>query len=113
MLSRRWWLFWSVLLGSPMAALLFLLYVAPQWDKPIGTYPFHFYVVSGTACAALIACGVIVGLIQTMRETRLLFLGMAFMSIAGVFMVHGLGTPGHFHSESTRSFQSAVGLASC
>ncbi|HEX5370847.1 MAG TPA: HD-GYP domain-containing protein [Dehalococcoidia bacterium] len=93
----RWWAFWSTLLAAPMVALVILLYVEPQWDTPVGTYPFHFYVVSGTAFAALIACGVIVALIQTMRETRLLFLGIAFMSIAGVFMVHGLGTPGHFH----------------
>jgi HD-GYP domain-containing protein (c-di-GMP phosphodiesterase class II) len=33
-----------------------------------------------------------------MKETRLLFLALAFMCIASVFAVHGLATPGHIHA---------------
>ena len=96
-LGVRWWAIWLTVLGAPMALLVTLLYIAPQWDGRILTSTFHFYVVSGTAVAALAACGVITVLIRSMRETRLIFLGLAFMWIAGIFSVHGLATPGHIH----------------
>src|SRR6185503_11072446 len=40
-----------------------------------------------------------VGLAEALLESLLLFLGLAFMSIAAVFAVHGLDTPGHIHDE--------------
>ena len=49
---------------------------------------------------AAIACIFVIGLTQSFRETRLLFLGLGFLSIASIFAVHGFGTPGHFHSEA-------------
>ena len=96
-LGVRWWAIWLAILGAPMALLVTVLYVAPEWDSRILTSTFHFYVVSGTAVAALVACAVITALIRSMRETRLIFLGLAFMWIAGIFSVHGLATPGHIH----------------
>ena len=98
-LSRRWWAFWGPLLISPAIALVVLLKV-PSWDHSFGTNNFHFYIVSGVTLAAAVAFGVVVSLIQSMKETRLLFLGLAFMCIASVFAVHGLMTPGHIHSEA-------------
>jgi HD-GYP domain-containing protein (c-di-GMP phosphodiesterase class II) len=98
-LGARWWAVWAPIFGAPLVTLLFLLFVRPDWDRPIGTSSFHFYVVSATALAALVACGIVVGLIRSMRETRLLFLGLAFMWIAAVFSVHGLATPGHIHAQ--------------
>jgi HD-GYP domain-containing protein (c-di-GMP phosphodiesterase class II) len=96
-LSLRWWAFWGPLLVAPLIALGLLL-ANPSWDHPFGTNDFHFYIVSGVTLAAAVAFGVVVGLIQSMKETRLLFLGLAFMCIASVFAVHGLMTPGHIHS---------------
>jgi HD-GYP domain-containing protein (c-di-GMP phosphodiesterase class II) len=61
----------------------------------------HFYVVSGTALAAMAACAVIICVTESMRETRLVFLALAFLSIAGIFSVHGLATPGHIHDSAT------------
>ena len=55
---------------------------------------FHFWVVSATSLFAAIACAVVIGSARSLRETRLLFLALAFVSIAGVFAVHGLMTPG-------------------
>jgi HD-GYP domain-containing protein (c-di-GMP phosphodiesterase class II) len=40
---------------------------------------------------------VITALVRSLHETRLIFLGLAFMWIAGIFSVHGLATPGHIH----------------
>ncbi len=98
-LDARWWTFWSIALGLPLALLLFLLAV-PARDASFGSFSFHFYVVSGTSLAAAVACGLIVGVTRSLRETRLLFLGLAFLSIAAIFAVHGLATPGHIHDEA-------------
>ncbi|HLF70794.1 MAG TPA: HD-GYP domain-containing protein [Dehalococcoidia bacterium] len=98
-LTARWWATWGVILGLPMAAFVTLLLV-PQWDKSFGTFDFHFWVVSITALAAAFACAFIVGLTESLRESRLLFLGLAFLSIASIFAVHGLGTPGHIHDKA-------------
>jgi HD-GYP domain-containing protein (c-di-GMP phosphodiesterase class II) len=57
-------------------------------------FKLHFWVVGGTSIAAAVACAIIVASARSLRETRLLFLALAFVSIAGIFSVHGLLTPG-------------------
>ena len=98
-LSARWWALWLPILALPAVALVVLLLV-PRWDHSFGTNNFHFYVVSGVTVASALAFAVVIGLIQSMKETRLLFLGLAFMCIASVFAVHGLATPGHIHDRA-------------
>ncbi|MPZ48289.1 MAG: HD domain-containing protein [Dehalococcoidia bacterium] len=105
-LSLRWWALWIAILGAPLAFFLTMLAV-PEWDRSFGTSNFHFYVVSGTALAAAIACAVIVSLTESLRETRLVFLGLAFLSIAAIFAVHGLGTPGHIHEVATAPMRAS------
>ena len=97
-LSWRWWAVWLPILAFPPLVMVVLL-LNPAWDRPFGTYSFHFYIVSAVTLASAVAFGVVVGLIQSMKETRLLFLGLAFMCIASVFAMHGLATPGHIHDE--------------
>jgi HD-GYP domain-containing protein (c-di-GMP phosphodiesterase class II) len=95
-LSARWWVFWGLVLAAPMLFFAVMLASPAQdarWIQPT----FHFWVVSGTALAAFVACALVVGMTESLRESRLLFLGLAFMSIAAVFAVHGLDTPGHIH----------------
>ncbi|HWC30554.1 MAG TPA: HD domain-containing phosphohydrolase, partial [Dehalococcoidia bacterium] len=98
--SARWWGFWTVVLGSPLALMAVLLFLAPSWDREFGSTTFHFYAVSLVTLSAAVACVFIMGLTESLRETRLLFLGLGFLSIAGIFAVHGLGTPGHFHDAA-------------
>ena len=98
-LGVRWWAVWGTVLGAPLATVALLL-LFPQYDRSFGTFSFHFYAVTATTILAAIACVFIIGLTQSFRETRLLFLGLGFLSIASIFAVHGLGTPGHFHSEA-------------
>jgi len=98
-LDARWWAFWTAVLGAPLVLLGLLLFLAPDWDRPFGTNDFHFYAVSGTTLAAVAACAVVIASMPSLRETRLVFLGVAFMAIAAIFAVHGLGTPGHIHDE--------------
>lgn len=84
-----------VALASPIV-LLGVLRAVPAWDPLIMAFDFHFYVVSLTAIAAALACGVLIASAKTLRHTRLLFLGLGFFAIAGIFAVHGLATPGVF-----------------
>lgn len=80
-------------------ATLALLLAVPSLDSEVMTNSFHFWIVSATTVAAAVACAVIMMLTKSLSETRLVFLGLAFLSIAAVFSVHGLGTPGHLHSS--------------
>lgn len=88
----------GALIAAPLA-IFGILYAVPSWDRAIMAPSFHFYVVGLTALAAAIACGVVIASASTLRETRLLFLGLAFFSIAGIFAVHGLATPGFILDE--------------
>jgi HD-GYP domain-containing protein (c-di-GMP phosphodiesterase class II) len=99
-LTARWWAIWTAVLGAPLAVLFLLLFVVPDWDSSFGTMDFHFYAVTAVTLAAFAACVFVMGLTRSLRETRLLFLGLGFLSIAGIFAVHGLGTPGHFHERA-------------
>lgn len=89
-------------LAAPMVVFA-LLRALPELDPPVMWFTFHFYAVGVTALAAAIACAVIIASASTLRETRLLFLGLAFFSIAGIFAVHGLTTPGFIVNESSAS----------
>src|SRR5688500_7826726 len=95
-LSPRWWALWATALGLPFLLLMTFI-IIPSWDKTFMARSFHFWSVSGIALAAAVACALILSLTQSLRETRLVFLGLAFLSIAGIFSVHGLATPGHIH----------------
>lgn len=81
-------------LAAPMVTF-WSLYFLPAQDPAIMAPTFHFYVVSFTALAAALACAVVIASARTLRETRLLFLGLAFFSIAAIFATHGLTTPGY------------------
>ncbi len=88
----------AVVVAAPLLALgLFRAF--PGWDAAVVAYEPHFWVVGGTSLAALLACIVIVASARSLRETRLLFLALAFVSIAGIFSVHGLMTPGMLADE--------------
>jgi HD-GYP domain-containing protein (c-di-GMP phosphodiesterase class II) len=90
------------LLLSPVAALL-LLHQAPGLDGLWMARGVHFWAVGGAALFSAVACILIVLSARSLRETRLLFLALAFISIAGVFSIHGLMTRGYiahtFHSS--------------
>jgi HD-GYP domain-containing protein (c-di-GMP phosphodiesterase class II) len=96
--SRLGWAFCAGALALPVLAI-FILNQAPSLDGAWMQPKFHFYVVSGTALAAAMTCAVLLSSARAMRETRLVFLVLAFMSIAAIFATHGLMTPGFIHHE--------------
>lgn len=83
--------------------LFFLLRLVPSADGAWMATTFHFWAVGGTAIASAAACGVLLFSARSLRETRLLFLSLAFLSIAGIFAVHGLLTPGFIEHEFHRA----------
>jgi HD-GYP domain-containing protein (c-di-GMP phosphodiesterase class II) len=91
-------IFSALLLGTPLVILAVLL-AFPSTDKLEMAGGFHFWIVSGTTLASAVAFVVVMMLTKSLAETRLVFLGLAFLSIAAIFAVHGLGTPGHLHSS--------------
>jgi HD-GYP domain-containing protein (c-di-GMP phosphodiesterase class II) len=79
-------------LAAPIATLA-IARAYPAADGLQMRFAFHFWIVGVTALASAVACAVVIAAAKTLRETRLLFLSLAFLSIAAVFSVHGLLTP--------------------
>jgi HD-GYP domain-containing protein (c-di-GMP phosphodiesterase class II) len=84
-----------LLLATPL--LLFaILRVSPGLDATYVNLSFHFWSVTGTTIVAAVAGIVVIMSARSVRETRLLFLALAFASIAAIFSIHGLNTPGYY-----------------
>jgi hypothetical protein len=65
---------------------------------------FHFYIVSFTSLVALVVASfVLLGIGE--GDTRALFVATAFVAMAGLFLIHGISTPGVL----IRDFNQAVG----
>ena len=85
----------ALLFVTPM--LLFAaLRLNPSLDDVYLNLSFHFWAVTGTAVVSAVAAIVVILSARSIRETRLLFLALAFASIAAIFSVHGVNTPGYF-----------------
>jgi HD-GYP domain-containing protein (c-di-GMP phosphodiesterase class II) len=98
---------------SPMMALA-LFRANPELDPVWMQFDLHFYAVSAVSLAAAAACIVVMVSAATLQNTRLIFLGLAFLTIAGIFSVHGLMTPGFiehdfYHSVPVSGWLSAFG----
>jgi putative nucleotidyltransferase with HDIG domain len=87
-------------LSGPVAtisvSLLFYFWLRSQLylDVVVNAPNGHFYIVSLVAgLAALLSIGVGVAGIR-LRNMNVTFLSLAYLSLAGIFIVHGLSTPG-------------------
>ena len=97
-------------LAIPLAAFAALL-AFPEIDASWGTSSFHFYIVSAAALLAAGTCIVLIASARSIRETRILFLALSFFSLALIFAVHGLATPGHLYDHPTAAIQRSPWLA--
>lgn len=84
---------------SPTLALIVMRLFPSTLDPAWMWFDFHFWASGVTALAAAAACGLLIATGKTLRETRLLFLALAFLCIGGIFSVHGLLTPGVIKHE--------------
>ncbi|WP_336790549.1 HD-GYP domain-containing protein [Paenibacillus sp. MMO-177] len=79
-------------LAVPLIAFT-VLRMNPAWDYHLHSPNGHFYVVtivSGAAFALAIAVGVAA---IRLRNLKITFLSLSFVSLAALFLVHGLSTP--------------------
>ena len=84
---------WSLLALMPTLLLgLFLGNVIP--DANWGSATFHIYIVSFASLLALILTILMTAAALQLRDPRVLFFSLAFMGITGIFLTHGLTTPG-------------------
>lgn len=97
-------------LAAPMI-IFAVTRLSPGLDPAIMAFTAHFYSVGFTAVAAAIACAVVMASARTLQNTRLLFLGLGFFAIAGIFAVHGLETPGFIAEEYNASLSVSAWLS--
>lgn len=96
-------LLWVLL---PLAVYIFLFY-SPSLDIEIAVPMHHFNIVSATSLIAL-AIAVVVGIVGSrQRNQQVVYVSLAFISLAAFFSVHGLSTPGYLLKE----FHPIIGIA--
>jgi hypothetical protein len=88
---------WLIALGaSSAAAVLFVTNGALDAQFELAAPRGHFYIVSAVALISVVVGGggAAVGAAYRTANLRVLLLALAFLSMAGIFAVHGLATPG-------------------
>lgn len=84
---------WIAVICLP--ALIQLALASGAWPDPIFGGPrSHTYVVATTAALLGALAGLMAYAALQVRDTRVFFLALAFLDIAGLFLAHALTTPG-------------------
>lgn len=90
----------AILILAPAIPLAIML-ANPASDPVLMAPALHFYIVSAACLLSAAICIALVISARSVRETRILFLALCFFSLAMVFSIHGLTTPGHlYHNVS-------------
>ena len=98
----------ALALAIVVMPLLFLLLLGspPALDLRFENHWFHFQIVSFVCLVALVLGVTTLALLDTVRDARAFFIPVGLGAIAGIFLIHGLSTPGILefaieHSEHT------------
>ncbi|MEZ4503397.1 MAG: HD-GYP domain-containing protein [Dehalococcoidia bacterium] len=74
-------------------SLIFATLVSfPALDPHFGNGTAHFYIVSAVSALAFAMAVAVLWAARTVSDPRTTFLALAFLSMAGIFLAHGLGT---------------------
>jgi HD-GYP domain-containing protein (c-di-GMP phosphodiesterase class II) len=85
----------------PLFLFEFLKYGSHHMDVSLVYHKGHFYIVSAVSVLATIL-GFAVGVAGSrLRNIKVSFLALAFISLAGIFSIHGLATPGFIMNAFT------------
>jgi hypothetical protein len=79
---------------AAVAALLAWLLANPAYNRTVAVPVHHFIVVTIVAWLALVVAGLAARAALQIEHYRALFLALGFMTMAGLFVVHGFSTPG-------------------
>ncbi len=92
---------WAILLPWLAPLALFAWFKAnPEHDVAVNSPIDHFYVVVAVTLLAIGLAGGVLRAALKLRHTPTFFLGLAFLSVAGIFLVHGISTPGVFRGPN-------------
>jgi signal transduction histidine kinase len=83
----------AFLILAPLALFL-ILQLTPAINPVVPQPVFHFYIVSFTSLVALIVAAFVLTGVGGIGDAESILVGMAFVTMAAVFAVHGLTTPG-------------------
>lgn len=101
MRAKLWSWLGPVLLFGVSMAVYYLLKTNPHLNIDLKHTTGHFYIVSTVSMLAVIV-SVAVGVAGIkLRNVNVTFLSLAFISLAGLFTVHGLSTPGFMVHDVT------------
>lgn len=91
----------------PLALFIYLRVFNQAADVQLAFPAHHYHIVSTTSIIALIVA-IFVGVVGLrQRNLQVIYVSLAFISLAGIFSVHGLATPGFILDQN-----SVVGVAS-
>lgn len=80
------------LVAMPLALFAFLQ-ASPDLDLKIEVHHEHFYIVGMTTALAVVMAATVLYTALRLHHAPTLLLGLGFLSIAGIFLLHGLNTP--------------------
>src|SRR5690242_6478453 len=81
-------------------ALFYLIRLNDAVDLRLSMPSGHFYIVSAAALLAVVLAAAVGVSGIRLRNTNVILLSLAFVSLAEVFAVHGLSTPGFVMHET-------------
>jgi putative nucleotidyltransferase with HDIG domain len=84
----------AIALLAASGGLMAWLLVNPAYNALVVIPVQHFYIVTVVALAALVLAFVVARVALQIEHYKALYLALGFMTMAGIFMVHGIATPG-------------------
>jgi hypothetical protein len=85
----------------PLIAYIYLRFFNPAADPRLAFPAHHFHIVSITSLIALVVA-IVVGIAGLrLRNLQVLYVALAFISLAAIFSVHGLATPGFILDQNS------------
>jgi HD-GYP domain-containing protein (c-di-GMP phosphodiesterase class II) len=106
--------FAALVLSLPVISFV-VLRNSPRLDIVFGSHAWHFTIVSAVAATALLLAVAVTRAARQLPDPRTFFLAMAFLSMAGIFLAHGLGTApflGAAHQHGDAVSPSSSGYSS-
>ena len=105
----RWVLLAAGLLGGPISLLLLRLY--PDLDISYHSAMAHFWIVSISTMMAMLLVALVLRAAIVRRDGRALLVGLAFLTLSSMFLVHAISTPGVLFANTGHATQWSTPLA--
>lgn len=106
-LLRPWPLLVAASIAVPLGSLAYLL-TPPASDVRLDDVVQHFTITTNVALVAAAVALVVARAALDMRQWPSVLIALGFMSLAGIFVVHGLATPGVLMAGTNAKWAGAV-----